>query len=141
MLLLPITWDPSSQDPTTSTPKGTPDASVESSSKPCFINIWILNPALRYSATANNMSESPSSASPQHPAGVLAMKIFFKSVSAAAAKVLLESDAVEEVSLPTETIAEIEASLRQSAHFLPPSGQKFQDWSVGLLERFDEGIV
>lgn len=66
------------------------------------------------------------------------MKIFWKSISAAEANKLLDSVTHEEVSLPTETILEIKKCLQDSASFLPPSGRRFQDWGVGLLERFDE---
>jgi hypothetical protein len=65
------------------------------------------------------------------------MKIFWKSIIAEEAHKLLDSTTHEEVSLPVETILEIEKCLRDSASFLPPSGRKFQDWDVGLLERFD----
>ena len=65
------------------------------------------------------------------------MKIFWKSCSAEEAEKLLDSATHEEVSLPVETIVKVEKCLRDSAAFLPPSGRKFQDWDVGLLERFD----
>jgi hypothetical protein len=65
------------------------------------------------------------------------MKIFWKSITSAEAVKLLDSSTHEEVSLPTETLIEIEKSLRQSATALPPSGRKFQDCDVGLLERFE----
>lgn len=69
------------------------------------------------------------------------MKVFWKHVDDTAANTLMESDGTEEVSLPVDTILEIKASLRDSAKFLPPSSRKFQDWDVGLLERFeDEGM-
>lgn len=55
-----------------------------------------------------------------------------------AANQLLETDGIEEVSLPVETIQEIEASLRKCGQFLPPSGRRFQSWDVGLLERFED---
>ena len=66
------------------------------------------------------------------------MKVFWKYVDDKAANELIESDSIEEVSLPMEAISAIEASLRNSAQFLPPSGRKFQDWDVGLLERFED---
>lgn len=65
------------------------------------------------------------------------MKIFWKAIQAKEADSLLDSAAHEEVSLPLETIVEIEKCLRDSAAFLPASGRKFQDWDVGLLDRFE----
>jgi hypothetical protein len=69
------------------------------------------------------------------------MKVFWKCVDDAAANTLLESDGIEEMSLPVETIQEIEASLKRCGQFLPPSGRRFQSWDVGLLERFEEETI
>jgi hypothetical protein len=95
-----------------------------------FLSMWILSPTIRYSTSVQKAAESTTP-------GTLAMKIFWKAISAAEANKLLDSSTHEEVSLPAETIIEIERLLRQSASFLPPSGRMFQDWDVGLLERFD----
>lgn len=65
------------------------------------------------------------------------MKILWKSISPLEAGMLLNSTTCEDVSLPSEMIIDIENLLRDSASSLPPSGRKFQDWDVGLLERFD----
>jgi ubiquitin-protein ligase E3 D len=65
------------------------------------------------------------------------MKVFWKYIDNSTANGLVESDSIEEVSLPMEAILEIEANLRSSAQFLPPGGRKFQGWDVGLLERFE----
>jgi hypothetical protein len=114
LVFLPMGWKPSSQTPQTS------------SASP-FLSMWILSPTIRYSTTVQ-VAASP---------GTLAMKIFWKSISAAEANKLIDGTTHEEVSLPAETILEIEACLRQSVSVLPPSGRQFQDWDVGLLERFD----
>lgn len=66
------------------------------------------------------------------------MKVFWKAVTAETAKTLMESTGVEEVLLPTEAIYGIERCLRSSSLFLPPSARKFQNWDVGLLERYEE---
>lgn len=70
--------------------------------------------------------------------GKPAMKVFWKTVTAEAAETLMESTGVEEVLLPTEAIYGIETCLRSSSSFLPPSARKFQNWDVGLLERYEE---
>jgi hypothetical protein len=92
--------------------------------------MWILSPAIRYTTTVQENSESASPGTP-------AMKIFWKSITDTDANKLLDSTTYEEISLPAETILEIEKCLKASESFLPPSNRKFQDWNVGLLERFD----
>ena len=116
LVLLPINW------------KRTPPTSTTSPSS--FLTMWILSPTIRYSTTVQGPSESTCP-------GTLAMKIFWKSISVTEANKLMESSAHEEVSLPAETILEIQKCLRDSASFLPLSSRKFQDWDVGLLRKFD----
>lgn len=65
------------------------------------------------------------------------MKVFWNPVSLIAATELADTPGVEEILLPIDAIREIEEVLRSSAGFLPPSGRKFRDWEVGLLERFE----
>jgi len=65
------------------------------------------------------------------------MKVFWNPVSLTTATELAETSGVEEILLPMDAIREIEGILRSSAGFLPPSGRKFRDWEVGLLERFE----
>ena len=116
LVFLPMNWKPSST-PQSPSPQNT------------FLSMWILSPTIRYSTSVQNKLNS-------RP-GTLAMKIFWKSLTATEANKLLNSSTHEEISLPWETIIEIEKCLRDSAAFLPPSGRRFQDWDVGLLERFD----
>jgi hypothetical protein len=66
------------------------------------------------------------------------MKVFWKTVSAAEATISMDSAGVEELSLPTEVILEMEKCLRDSARLLPPNVRRFKEWNVGLLERFEE---
>jgi hypothetical protein len=66
------------------------------------------------------------------------MKVFWKAVNAKAAEAMMESNRVEELLLPTEAICEIEACLRSSSLLLPPSARMFQNWDVGLLERYEK---
>lgn len=119
LLFVPMNWRPSQNPQTSPSPTH-------------FLSMWILSPTIRYSTTAQQISENTSPGTP-------AMKIFWKSISPTEADKLLNSTTHEEVSLPSETILEIEKCLQDSAFFLPPSGRKFQDWDVGLLEKFDGG--
>ena len=65
------------------------------------------------------------------------MKVFWKAITAEGAKTLMDSNGVEEVLLPNEAIDEIMDCLRTSSYHLPPSARKFQEWDVGLLERYE----
>lgn len=64
------------------------------------------------------------------------MKVFWKSVTTEEARILLDSDSVEELELPMDGTLEIERCLRESALCLPPSARKFKEWDVGLLPRY-----
>ena len=61
-------------------------------------------------------------------------------MSESAAEKLIEdtSQTVEEISLPVETILDVQKDLVNSALFIPPTPRKFKDWDVGLLERFED---
>ena len=65
------------------------------------------------------------------------MKVFWRTLNAAEATVLMDSEVVEDVSLPVEAIVELETCLLESAKLLPPHVRKFKEWDVGLLERFE----
>jgi hypothetical protein len=66
------------------------------------------------------------------------MKVFWKAVTMETAEALVEGNGVEEVLLPAEAICGIESCLRSTSSFLPPRARKFQNWDVGLLERYEE---
>lgn len=134
LLILPMNWKAASREISHdfAQMKTSPNESS-------FLNLWVLNSALRYSTTTNeDDTQSASSPHSRSSTGQSAMKVFWKSVSATAAEKIMDKDGVEEVALPKETIVEIRNSLRNSAVLLPPSGRKFQDWNVGLLDRFEE---
>ncbi|KIM98809.1 hypothetical protein OIDMADRAFT_19858 [Oidiodendron maius Zn] len=65
------------------------------------------------------------------------MKIFHRSPSETESAKLLDTEGVEEVSLPEETIREIARVLKKSGEELPPNGRVFREWEVGMLERFE----
>ena len=141
LLLLPISWKSTSQHLANPIPKEISTSAVEAELPPSSVlSLWVLNPVLRYAAT-NVITQSPSSCSSQSSSGVLAMKVFWRCIDNSTASGLVESDSIEEVTLPMGAILEIEANRRSSAQFLPPSGRKFQDWDVGLLERFEDEAV
>lgn len=140
LLLLPLNWTPSSQQPYTPSIQQEPFQPENPSSQPIFLLLWVLNSAIRYTTTTEAETTKLASAPTSHLTGKLAMKVFWKVVSASAAEKLMEDNtrATEEVSLPAETILEIKKDLLDSALLLPPSPRKFQEWDVGLLERFED---
>ena len=45
---------------------------------------------------------------------------------------------LEELALPPQEFARLKQTLRKSAQVLPQSARTFQDWQVGLLDRYEE---
>lgn len=66
------------------------------------------------------------------------MKIFYKHVVDAQVKEkLLDDAAVEEISLPENVMEELVGVLGESNALLPGSVRRFQEWDVGILDRYD----
>ncbi|KAG9244600.1 ubiquitin-conjugating enzyme E2-binding protein [Calycina marina] len=130
LILVPISYKTttsplaSSSSPSTA-PKPPPLTSTSSTPRH-FLHFWILNPIIRYTS-----SISPSSATTK-----TAMKVFYKRVATSTAEELMDSESIEKVFLPQESIDELEEVLVGSKEVLPVAGRKFQDWNVGLLERW-----
>jgi hypothetical protein len=118
-----------------------------------ILSLWILNPTLRYSSTNTDQrqqqqqqqQEQQQQQQQEHdsPTAKLAMKVFWKPISSSTAEALAASESApsssksEEVYLPQAAILELKDILHRSVSYLPPSGRKFQDWHVGLLNRFE----
>ena len=109
------------------------------------LNLWILTPSLKFSSNtpANSTSHSPSGSTEslwpnEAGSGTLAMKVFWKKVTVETAETLAEGNGVEEILLPSEAICEIESCLKSTSLFLPPTARRFQNWDVGLLDRYEE---
>jgi hypothetical protein len=109
------------------------------------LNLWVLTPSLKFSSntptksTSRSASGSTDSLWPNEAgSGTLAMKVFWKKVTLETAENLAEGNGVEEILLPSEAICEIESCLRSTSLFLPPTARKFQNWDVGLLDRYEE---
>jgi len=63
------------------------------------------------------------------------MKVFFKTLEDGKAEV--DKEDVEEVLMPMNVIASLKAALEKSNSLLPQSARSFQEWNVGLLERWE----
>lgn len=163
-VLLPAWWMSASQEPIQQPHSPSPSISSSASINPhdmsplvantaywspspgswrsTSLDLWILTPSLRFSRNntpTDSMSGSTASLGTTEPdCGTLAMKVFWKTVTVETAEALAEGNGVEEILLPAEAICEIESCLRATSSFLPPSALKFQNWDVGLLERYEE---
>lgn len=99
-----------------------------------FMLLWIFGASLRFSSSRLDVS----SVNRLPPNGQPAIKIFWKLVSEKNASIIREGVGIEEVSLPLNVISEIEDSLKTSSLLLPACSQVYQDWKVGLLERYEK---
>ncbi|KAI1113117.1 ubiquitin-conjugating enzyme E2C-binding protein [Nemania sp. NC0429] len=92
-----------------------------------LLNIWVFNANITFSST-----EAPTS--PIH-----AVKVFYRTVSPDEADKMLESmtSDVQDISLPPEAIQRIGELLNKSNAFVPESDRRFQNWTVGLLEKWN----
>lgn len=52
-----------------------------------------------------------------------------------------QSLSVEELGLPAPAYSALREALRESGELLPSSARNFQEWNVGLLERFEDSEV
>ena len=64
------------------------------------------------------------------------MKIFYQSVHDPQKLLKEQSNSVEELYLPSSILQEFMTTLKQSTTLLPQSARNFQEWCVGLLERY-----
>ncbi|KAJ5162307.1 hypothetical protein N7492_007699 [Penicillium capsulatum] len=94
--------------------------------------LWVFNPDLRYSNSSSGHSINAQQA----------MKVFFQETSDV--NTLLDRDlgkpsplSVEEVELPSMIFEVLENALRGSNQMLPLSARRFNEWQVGLLNRFN----
>ncbi|KAI1003172.1 hypothetical protein K3495_g5032 [Podosphaera aphanis] len=101
--------------------------------RPHVLYLWIFGASLRFSCSALPPSETSSSFN-GHPA----LKTFWKTITYDVADSLRESVGVEELSFPLDAVIEIEQALKNSASLLPPTSQRFEDWNIGLLDRYEE---
>ncbi|POS83883.1 hypothetical protein EPUL_004168 [Erysiphe pulchra] len=99
------------------------------------ILLWIFGASLRFSSSR---SDVPSVSKSSLPYGQPAIKVFWKVVSGNDANNIRDNIGIEEVFLPSYVISEIEDALTSSSVLLPACSQKYQEWNVGLLERYEE---
>ncbi|EXJ88670.1 hypothetical protein A1O1_05601 [Capronia coronata CBS 617.96] len=88
--------------------------------------IWIFNPDIYYSSSRRG------------PTAHRAMKVFYKTLSDPLKFLDANSNTYEELVVTEEDLADFRKSLQESTTILPQSARKFQDWDVGLIDRWEK---
>lgn len=89
--------------------------------------VWVFNPDIYYSSSKRG------------PTAHRAMKVFYKTLDEEPGKFLeVNGAAYEELVVPAEDFAEFNETLRESTDVLPQAARQFQDWNVGLLDRWEK---
>ncbi|KAL8749718.1 MAG: hypothetical protein Q9184_006697 [Pyrenodesmia sp. 2 TL-2023] len=99
------------------------DCNVTLTDSPKGPKVWIFNTNIIYSSTL--VPESPKQA----------LKVYYKYIADSKKVLEQESLRVDELQLPNDATASLCAALDASTRLLPISARKFQEWTVGFLER------
>ncbi|KAI9824283.1 MAG: hypothetical protein M1832_002091 [Thelocarpon impressellum] len=86
--------------------------------------MWVFNADLRYCSSLRG------------PTPRRAMKVFYGYHNAMDLRAK-QTLSIEELQVPLDVLETVRDSLTRSTSLLPPSARAFQQWRVGLLERFD----
>lgn len=92
------------------------------------LHVWILNNRIQYSSTQTGIGGTKT-----------AIKLLYRPISCAEGEKMVESLAsnVHEVNLPKEAVSDAWEGLQRSNDLLPPGERLFQNFSVGLLDRWE----
>jgi ubiquitin-protein ligase E3 D len=88
--------------------------------------LWIFSEDLRFSSSTNRETRRDPTR---------AMKVFWQPISPSA--VAGTELSIEHLGLPSHNFHSLRQCLESSAQLLPQSARQFQQWHVGLLQRFD----
>ena len=88
--------------------------------------LWIFNPDIYYSSSKRG------------PTAHRAMKIFYKSISKPEEFLDEHNNTHEELVVPPEDFEDFKTILEESTTVLPLSARKFQDWGIGLIDRWEK---
>ena len=89
--------------------------------------LWVFTPDVSFSASANATNRFDPTR---------AMKVMWQIQSGSADKEAKTSFRYESLSLPANLISPMQKALEDSQEMLPPSSRTFNEWKVGLLQRF-----
>ncbi len=87
--------------------------------------LWIFNPDIYYSSSKRG------------PTAYRAIKVFYKTLQSPEEFLDSNQSTVEELVVPQEDFVEFRQTLQESTNILPDSARSFQDWQVGLLDRWE----
>ncbi|OAP63835.1 hypothetical protein AYL99_03062 [Fonsecaea erecta] len=91
--------------------------------------LWIFNPDIYYSSSKRG------------PTAHRAMKVFYKFLPRPEEFLDGPGSNCEELVVPEEDFGEFKHTLQESTDILPPSARTFQDWDVGLLDRWEKNAT
>lgn len=87
--------------------------------------IWIFNPDVRY-VTSKRPQE-----------GIRAVKIFYQKIDDPQ-RLLDQQISLEDSELPSPLFEQFQIVLADNTSLLPRMARNFREWTVGLLERYEE---
>lgn len=89
------------------------------------LQLWVLNNNVVYTSNRNTKPTS-------------AVKVLFKDIGEKEALDLVESlsNDIQDINFPARAIQVARETLSSSKYMLPSSERSFQEWQVGLLERW-----
>jgi len=88
--------------------------------------LWIFNPDIYYSSSKKG------------PSAHRAMKVFYKSIQNPLQLLDGKGTTHEELVIPDEDFRDLVQTLLDGTSILPESARRFQDWDVGLLDRYEK---
>lgn len=91
--------------------------------------LWIFNPDIYYSSSKRG------------PTAHRAIKVFYKTLSDPVKFLDANSNTYEELLVTGEDFADFKQSLQESTSILPQSARRFQDWDVGLVDRWERNAT
>lgn len=110
-----------------------PPREPESSSPPPpGLLLWIFNPDIYYSASRRHDPE---------PTVHRALKVFYQEVDNPTKLLDSHQSTLEELAVPKLEYETLHKELLGSKDYMPLSARTFQDWQVGLLDRWEENAT
>jgi ubiquitin-protein ligase E3 D len=94
--------------------------------KPDGLLCWIFNPDIYYTSSKRG------------PTVHRAIKAFYKKIDEPLKLLDDHQSTLEELALPEQEYKQLAEALQESAQILPLSARTFQDWQVGLLDRYEK---
>ncbi|OCT48771.1 hypothetical protein CLCR_04815 [Cladophialophora carrionii] len=102
------------------------DSPAEAESEHAGLLLWIFNPDIYYSSSKRG------------PTAHRAMKVFYQAISDPEKYLDTNGTHHDELVVPQEDFAGFKQTLEESTEILPYSARTFQDWKVGLLDRWEK---